>query len=151
MSLPFYEKATGGEGTTSAENNALETSSSTTNVARDEKHFEAGNGIPSGPEGGSTHGELPHVDSEKNDHVLDLEKSRGSSFNKEQKDAERPAEDVDAKKTSPESFEVQWDGDDDPMNPRRMPTWRKWMITLTVSVSSICVYVLGLRNRVVRG
>ena len=151
MSLPFYEKATGGEGATNAENNALETSSSTTDVAGDEKHFEAGNGIPSGPDGGSTIEELLPADSDKMNDPLNHEKSRGSSFNKEQKAAERPAEDVGTKKTSPESFEVQWDGDDDPMNPRRMPTWRKWMITLTVSVSSMCVYVLGLRNRLVHG
>lgn len=140
MSLPFYERATAGDGgTTNAENNGLETSSSTTNVARDEKHFEAGDGIPSGPESDSTHGKLNNVDSAKNDDVLNHEESQGSSVNKEEKEGNPPAEDVDAKETSPETFEVQWEGDDDPMNPRHMPTWRKWMITLTVSLSSMCV------------
>ena len=40
-----------------------------------------------------------------------------------------------------ESFEVRWDGDEDPINPRNMGTARKWMIVLLVSTSSLCVYV----------
>jgi hypothetical protein len=38
-------------------------------------------------------------------------------------------------------FEVTWDGDDDPMNPRSMPYARKWIIVIIVSASSLCVYV----------
>ncbi|KAL8950409.1 MAG: hypothetical protein Q9222_003547 [Ikaeria aurantiellina] len=41
-------------------------------------------------------------------------------------------------------FEVQWDGDNDPMNPRSMSKARKWSIVLIVSSSSTCVYVLNL-------
>lgn len=36
-------------------------------------------------------------------------------------------------------FEVTWDGDDDPMNPRSMPKLRRWLIVLVVSASSVCV------------
>lgn len=39
----------------------------------------------------------------------------------------------------PKEFEVHWDGDDDPMNPRNMKTWRKWIVVLTVCMSSVCV------------
>lgn len=39
-------------------------------------------------------------------------------------------------------FEVTWDGDDDPMNPRSMPYARKWIIVIIVSASSLCVYVV---------
>ncbi|KAG9949779.1 hypothetical protein KCU85_g3966, partial [Aureobasidium melanogenum] len=38
-------------------------------------------------------------------------------------------------------FEVTWDGDDDPMNPRSMAYARKWIIVVIVSASSLCVYV----------
>lgn len=38
-------------------------------------------------------------------------------------------------------FEVQWDGEHDPMNPRSMSKARKWVIVLIVSASSLCVYV----------
>jgi hypothetical protein len=38
-------------------------------------------------------------------------------------------------------FEVAWDGDDDPMNPRSMPFARKWIIIIILSASSLCVYV----------
>ncbi|KAI4846450.1 MFS general substrate transporter, partial [Aureobasidium sp. EXF-8845] len=36
-------------------------------------------------------------------------------------------------------FEVAWDGDDDPMNPRSMPYARKWIIIIILSASSLCV------------
>lgn len=36
---------------------------------------------------------------------------------------------------------VDWDGDDDPMNPRSMKHGRKWLVVLIVSASSLCVYV----------
>lgn len=38
-------------------------------------------------------------------------------------------------------FEVTWDGDDDPMNPKSMPYARKWSIVIILSLSSLCVYV----------
>jgi len=37
-------------------------------------------------------------------------------------------------------YEVGWDGGDaDPMCPRSMPTWRKWLIVGITSVGSFCV------------
>lgn len=36
-------------------------------------------------------------------------------------------------------FEVQWDGDHDPMNPRNMRTGRKWIVVAIVSAGSTCV------------
>ena len=36
-------------------------------------------------------------------------------------------------------FEVQWNGDHDPMNPRNMSKARKWIIVLVVCMSSLCV------------
>lgn len=39
------------------------------------------------------------------------------------------------------TFEVQWDGDNDPMNPRSMPKGKKWLIVTVVSISAICVSV----------
>lgn len=36
-------------------------------------------------------------------------------------------------------FEVRWDGDDDPMDPRCMSRTRKWIIVIIVSAGSTCV------------
>ena len=36
-------------------------------------------------------------------------------------------------------FEVKFNGDDDPENPRSLPTWRKWTIVLIGSFCSLCV------------
>lgn len=36
-------------------------------------------------------------------------------------------------------FEVSFTGEDDPRNPRSLPTFRKWMIVAIVSSSSLCV------------
>lgn len=36
-------------------------------------------------------------------------------------------------------FEVQFDGDSDPMNPKNRPRWRKWLIVLIGSGCSLCV------------
>ncbi len=35
--------------------------------------------------------------------------------------------------------EVKWDGDDDPLNPRNMRTWRKWVVVFTLAFGSLCV------------
>ncbi|KAL8853958.1 MAG: hypothetical protein Q9221_001266 [Calogaya cf. arnoldii] len=43
------------------------------------------------------------------------------------------------------AFEVQWDGEKDPANPRSMSSLRKWMIVIIVSLSSACVYVSSSR------
>lgn len=36
-------------------------------------------------------------------------------------------------------YEVSWDGDQDPMNPKRMSKARKWLIVLILSACSSCV------------
>ncbi|KAK3381349.1 major facilitator superfamily domain-containing protein [Podospora didyma] len=36
-------------------------------------------------------------------------------------------------------FEVGWDGDNDPLNPRNLPIWRKWVIIGVTSFGSFCV------------
>lgn len=41
---------------------------------------------------------------------------------------------------SEKDFEVRWDGNDDPMNPRNMHKIKRWMIVIIVSMSSLCVY-----------
>ena len=43
--------------------------------------------------------------------------------------------------TNEKEFEVTWDGDEDPMNPRSMAHARKWVIIIILSASSLCVYV----------
>ena len=45
-----------------------------------------------------------------------------------------PGKDHDAKQ-----FEVQWDGSDDPMDPKNLSKGRKWMVVLIVSAGSTCV------------
>jgi hypothetical protein len=40
-----------------------------------------------------------------------------------------------------EEFEVKWEGQDDPGNPRSMSKFRKWLCTWVVSLGSLCVYV----------
>ena len=37
-------------------------------------------------------------------------------------------------------FEVTWDGEDDPLNPRTMSKARKWLIVTILATSSTCVY-----------
>jgi hypothetical protein len=49
-------------------------------------------------------------------------------------DAEAPLESDEEKR-----FEVKWDGEDDPMNPRCRSKTRKWAIVLIVAASSLCV------------
>lgn len=36
-------------------------------------------------------------------------------------------------------YDVQWSGDDDPMNPRNMKHAKKWVVVIIVSLSSMCV------------
>ncbi len=63
-----------------------------------------------------------------------------SSGDEEQQQRQTPSGEgspADPEKT----FEVQWDGDNDPMNPRSMPKGKKWLIVIVVSISAICVSV----------
>ncbi|KAI0014807.1 putative bicyclomycin resistance protein [Xylariomycetidae sp. FL0641] len=36
-------------------------------------------------------------------------------------------------------FEVSWDGDEDPLCPRSMPLFRKWLLVVIVGMGSLCV------------
>lgn len=47
---------------------------------------------------------------------------------------------------SNENFLVEWDGDNDPLNPRSLPTLKKWLIVFTISMGSLLVSVLSLFN-----
>jgi len=39
------------------------------------------------------------------------------------------------------AFEVGWDGESDPANPRCMKLWNKWLIVLIMASCAACVYV----------
>lgn len=52
---------------------------------------------------------------------------------------EEPREKTKDEQTPEKKFEVQWDGDLDPMNPRCMSKARKWTIVMIVSAGSTCV------------
>ncbi len=53
-------------------------------------------------------------------------------------DDERHSEEFDRKPKT--EYEVNWDGENDPMHPRSMSKARKWLIVWIVSFSSACVY-----------
>jgi len=61
--------------------------------------------------------------------VVVPEEGKGKVEGGEAQDSGRPKED----------FDVKWDGDHDPMDPRNMGTARKWMIVVILSTSSLCV------------
>ena len=46
---------------------------------------------------------------------------------------------VDVEKSPEKAFEVDWDGPDDPMNPKNMATARKWLVVVTLAFGSLCV------------
>lgn len=39
----------------------------------------------------------------------------------------------------PSHKEVVFEGSDDPLNPKNLPTWRKWSIVITLAFGSMCV------------
>lgn len=51
-------------------------------------------------------------------------------------DKREEGEEVDA---GPDEFEVTFDGEQDPFNPKNRPTLRKWLIVIIVASSSLCV------------
>jgi hypothetical protein len=57
-----------------------------------------------------------------------------SCFHDDDQDAEaRPNDDEE------KQFEVKWDGESDPMNPRNRKKAQKWMIVLIMASSALCV------------
>lgn len=52
-------------------------------------------------------------------------------------DIERAEQGTDTEQEA--QFLVKWDGDHDPMNPRNMSLWRRWVIVAVISMGSACV------------
>ncbi|KAJ5465293.1 uncharacterized protein N7458_000979 [Penicillium daleae] len=46
---------------------------------------------------------------------------------------------IDDEKDLPLVLTTDWDGPNDPKNPKNFPPWRKWVMVFTVSFSSLCV------------
>jgi hypothetical protein len=57
-----------------------------------------------------------------------------SCFQEDVRDAEEGPNDAEEKE-----FEVKWDGENDPLNPRNRKKSRKWMIVLIMASSALCV------------
>ncbi len=77
---------------------------------------------------GDGHGYIVH---RHEDNDVDLQRKAGNVSGG--KDEERG--DGEGEK----EYEVQWDGEKDPMNPRNLGLGRKWIIVLVVSLGSTCV------------
>jgi hypothetical protein len=52
---------------------------------------------------------------------------------------EKANDPIDSAAASEKAFEVQFEGDDDAMSPRNLPTLRRWVIVIIVCLSSTCV------------
>lgn len=61
-----------------------------------------------------------------------------SGYFSNEDESEEP-ENTDSPVEEKDYIEVKWDGDDDPMNPRNMKTWRKWVVVFTLAFGSLCV------------
>lgn len=83
-----------------------------------------------------------HPNRSASGHPASLQRSRsygdGHGFTAYGEDEEAPPK--SEQETDPEKdYEVQWDGENDPMNPRTFSKARKWLIVLIVSAGSTCV------------
>ncbi|MCJ1351001.1 MAG: hypothetical protein MMC33_000983 [Icmadophila ericetorum] len=73
-------------------------------------------------------------------HSLARSYSDGTGFHRASIEEVDMAAGDTANPTDPEKqFEVRWDGENDPRNPRSMSNPRKWLVVLIVSMSSLCV------------
>ncbi|KAK5661949.1 hypothetical protein OQA88_10059 [Cercophora sp. LCS_1] len=54
-------------------------------------------------------------------------------------DAENPSSEAPEPMPEKDPYEVTWDGELDPCNPRNMPKWKKWTIIGITSFGSFCV------------
>ena len=70
----------------------------------------------------------------------------GYSHFEEYDDEEKQTKVADSKPEEGKEFEVQFDGDADPWNPKSKPEWKKWMIVLIGSASSLVVTVSTSRT-----
>ncbi|TKA61537.1 hypothetical protein B0A49_08178 [Cryomyces minteri] len=102
--------------------------------------------------------EASSVESEKSQSPLPREETEriiASLDDEKQQQGKRPSNEFEPIRTNEEEgynvpdsdqavdpereFEVKWDGDNDPMNPRSKSKLHKWIIVLIVSSSSLCV------------
>lgn len=62
-----------------------------------------------------------------------------SHFNDAKDEEKQPAGEDGSQENPDKQFEVTFDGDADPYNPKNRPYFRKWLIVVIVSASSLCV------------
>ena len=55
------------------------------------------------------------------------------------KDSEANKNESNGQDSEAKPFEVQWDGDDDPMSPKNMSKANKWVVVFLISAGSTCV------------
>ena len=78
--------------------------------------------------GKDTEEAMPNSVGDRNSDVLDVERDAEQTTISSPPSAERD-----------KRFEVDFDGDDDPLNPKSKTKLQKWIITLIVSSCSFCV------------
>lgn len=85
----------------------------------------------------------PHAKRANSGHPASVQRSRsygdGQGYTVFGEDEEAPPKRDDDEREPGKQYEVQWDGDNDSMNPRCMSKGRKWIIVAIVSLSSTCV------------
>ena len=89
---------------------------------------------------------LPASQRSKNGYSGSLQRSRSSGdghgftvHKDDEEEAAAAAAKDEENGVEEKQFEVQWDGEGDPMNPRNLGTGRKWAIVLVISAGSTCV------------
>lgn len=97
----------------------------------------------------------PKLQQTSSKHSASLQKPHsygdGHRYTRFGQDEKNTVEASEGQNSGEKQFEVQWDEDGDPMNPRRMSEAHKWIIVFIVSAGSTCVYgsmitALGFRN-----
>lgn len=83
-------------------------------------------------------------DSDRRQSLAATIQSRESTLVEPQTDAQLPTTATPnagqwAEKAAPDPNEVTFDGPDDPEDPLNFPTWRKWVIVVTIATASTCV------------
>ena len=73
---------------------------------------------------------VAHVRSQNGHGCADLEESGWAT--------EGPPSQIRAEPEK-DPFEVSWDSDDEPLCPRSMPLFRKWILVLIIGMGSLCV------------
>jgi len=73
-------------------------------------------------------------------HFSDTDDQINTSDEEKGKDTNRPDQERQ-QNTKPYNagFLVEWDGDNDPLNPRSLLVLRKWLIVLVISMGTGCV------------